>query len=64
MVLVQIDGVCDVWHVRTSVDGTLDMHTGNGPVDWAPPPKIVGGNRASPAGRAVRPELSTRPDSL
>ena len=48
--------------IHTSGDGTLDMHTKSGPLIGAPPPKIAGGKRASPAGRAVRPELSTRPD--
>ena len=34
MLLVQIYGVCDVWHVRTLGDGTLDMRTRIRPADW------------------------------
>ena len=48
--------------IHTSGDGTLGMRARTGPADWAPPPKIAGGKRASPAGRAGRPEFSTRPD--
>ena len=34
MLLVQIYGVRDVRHVRTSGDGTLDMRTRIRPADW------------------------------
>ena len=34
MLLVQIYGLRDVWHVRTSSDGTLDMCTRIRPADW------------------------------
>ena len=51
---------------HTSGDGALDKSTRAlepGPADWAPPLKIAdSGKGVSPARRAVRPELSTRPD--
>ena len=34
----------------------------SGPLIGVPPLEIAGGKRASPAGRAVRPELSTETD--
>ena len=43
MLLVQIYGVRDVRHVRTSGDGTLDMALESGLLIGASPLKIAGG---------------------
>ena len=52
---------CDMSH--TSGDGASVMHTRTGPADWALPLKSTdGGKGAIPAGHAVHPEFSTRPD--